>query len=1160
MAWAVLFASLLLAGATRAQAPAVVPPRFEHLGVEDGLSQGTVNSIYQDRRGFLWFGTNNGLNRYDGHTVVAYQNVPFDSTSFRGGSVSAIAETRDGAIWVGATNGLSRLDPATGRFHHVRFARGNRAAPVSGNVASLHEDRSGALWVGSSDGLTRLDPVTGEFRRFFHDANDPLTLTDDAVGRITEGRGRVLWIGSRNGLNRLDPVTGRVTRFLYSPVVPAQGPPPPGVVRTPSFTLDPDEPDVLWFGGQGLSRFDTRTGRLTRLLPELRRPLADVRNTVGEIAVDPTDPNVFWMTTRIIGTIAYAGLLRFDRRTGRFDRFQRDPADPFSLSTDQTLRVYTDRSGVVWIGTTLQGLNRFDPLGGAIARLRPGRPFDLPSDVVYSVIEARDGALWMGVARAVARLDRRTGVYRHYRHDPNDPASLGTGNYLALLEDRAGQIWVGTGDGLDRLDTRTGRVTHVYHDPDDPNTPTAGPVEHLFEDRDGALWISTNAANGGLNRLDPATGRITRYQNDPANPRSLSANAVQGVYRDHQGVLWVHTGAGPGQEGLNRLDERTGTFTRFLHDDRDTTTLATPTVFAVRDRAREPGVLWVGTLGGLDRLDVRTGRFTHFTTRDGLPDQTIYAIIEDGAGHLWLSTNRGIARFEPETRRFTRYGPESGLPAMEFNRRVAFRSPSGELFFGGAGGLSAFFPDRLRPNTIPPQVALTGLRLFNRPVAPSEKGPLRKPLMAGGTLRLDHDENNVTFEYVGLHFKAPEANRYRYRLEGFDPAWVEAGARREATYTNLPPGHYTFRVTASNADGVWSPHGVSLGVVVAPPWWRTLWAYLVYALLFGGAVSAVDRVQRRRLVARERARAERAQAEAERAQARVLAEAYAKLDASHRQLKATQQQLVQQEKLASLGALTAGIAHEIKNPLNFVNNFAALSEELVSEIKTERTAHPDLRVADVDDLLDDLRSNAARIREHGQRADSIVKNMLAHSRGNAGAKEAVDVNSLLDEYTSLAYHGMRAQRPDFTCTVERALEASAAVVQAVPQDLSRVFLNLLSNAFYAVARRRDEAGDDFMPLVRVSTRSDDGHVEASVWDNGGGIPEAVQARIFEPFFTTKPTGEGTGLGLSLSHDIVAAHGGCLDLTTEAGEWTRFTVRLPMGAPPQPTATAATLHA
>jgi len=285
---------------------------------------------------------------------------------------------------------------------------------------------------------------------------------------------------------------------------------------------------------------------------------------------------------------------------------------------------------------------------------------------------------------------------------------------------------------------------------------------------------------------------------------------------------------------------------------------------------------------------------------------------------------------------------------------------------------------------------------------------------------------------------------------------------------------------------------------------------------------------------------ERARAQAESS----LAARNADLARTLEHLTHTQAQLVQQEKLASLGALTAGIAHEIKNPLNFVNNFAALTEELVSEIKTERAEKPDLRVSEVEDLLDDLQSNAARIREHGQRADSIVKNMLAHSRGTSGVKEAVDINGLLDEYTSLAYSGMRAQRSEFTCTIERAFEVSPPTVQAVPQDLSRVFLNLLSNAFYAVARRREEHEKGYEPLVRVETRRAGDVVEVAVWDNGGGIPEEIRSKIFEPFFTTKPTGEGTGLGLSLSHDIVAAHGGSLSLESEEGTWTCFTVRLP----------------
>lgn len=430
-------------------------------------------------------------------------------------------------------------------------------------------------------------------------------------------------------------------------------------------------------------------------------------------------------------------------------------------------------------------------------------------------------------------------------------------------------------------------------------------------------------------------------------------------------------------------------------------------------------------------------------------------------------------------------------------------------------------------------------------------------------IRLAHDQHTISIDFVGLHFRNPAGNRYAYRLEGFDTGWIDGRAVRTATYSNLPPGTYTFRVKAASADGVWNEDGASIRVVVRPPWWRTPWAYGAYVLLVGGAVLAVDRFQRRRLTARERARAEaeaaRLRAEAAEARARALdaenrraaaelekakelESAYAALEASHKTLKTTQAQLIQQEKLASLGALTAGIAHEIKNPLNFVNNFAGLTRELVEELEAglrDATDPADLLV-----ILADLSVNATKIEEHGQRADRIVMAMLEHSRGGGGARQRVDLNALVEEHVNLAYHGMRARVPDFKVTIRRRYDEATGRVELVPQEIGRLLLNLLGNAFYAV-REKVKAGAAFAPEVTISTRRTDAAIVIEVADNGPGIPGDIRQKIFEPFFTTKPAGEGTGLGLSLSYDIVTqGHGGQMAVRSRKDEGTVFTITLP----------------
>ena len=619
-----------------------------------------------------------------------------------------------------------------------------------------------------------------------------------------------------------------------------------------------------------------------------------------------------------------------------------------------------------------------------------------------------------------------------------------------------------------------------------------------------------------------------------------------------------------------------------------------------------------------------------------------------------------------------------------------------------------FSPENLSTNEIPPSVLITDFKLFNKSVEVGPESPLRKPLSQTDFITLPHDQNELTFEFVALHFGNPKRNKYSFRLEGHDEEWLSAGTRRSATYTNLPPGEYTFRVRAANADGIWNEEGASIGLRILSPWWATWWAYLLFAAMLGSAMFGAARLQRWRLAKSEEERAriremefraeaqQRRREDAERlseigkaitstlsireiidtvyehvnalmdasvfgigiynprkerlefpvmkekgetlppfvydldddsrpavwcfknlkefvvgdfaneymgyvptwsgpAQGDVSrsiiylplihqdkpvgvittqsfkdhayteydvnvlrtlatyaaialdnAESYRRLDATLNELRSTQEQLVQQEKLASLGALTAGIAHEIKNPLNFVNNFSSLSAELVDELMEAMKAG---RADDVKAILSDLRLNVVKIEEHGRRADSIVRNMMAHARGGEGERRTVDLNSFVEEYTDLAYHGQRARFPEFHAEIIRDFDENAGSVELMPQEIGRVLLNLLSNAFDALNAGGAEApngdGSARSPQLRIVTSRKGRNVEVRVEDNGPGIPEEVRARIFEPFFTTKPTGAGTGLGLSLSHDIVTkGHGGTLTVDSVVGEGTTFTISLP----------------
>ena len=421
-------------------------------------------------------------------------------------------------------------------------------------------------------------------------------------------------------------------------------------------------------------------------------------------------------------------------------------------------------------------------------------------------------------------------------------------------------------------------------------------------------------------------------------------------------------------------------------------------------------------------------------------------------------------------------------------------------------------------------------------MVPGEKSILKNPVYDTKEITLDYNQNNISLEFLAIHYSDPSKNKYAYKLENYDNEWREIGNQHEAFYPNLPPGKYIFRVKAANNNGVWNEEGATLSITVNPPWWKTIWAYIIYGLLFIAVAFGLDRYFRHRLVQKER---ERNQAR-ELTQAKEIEKAYIKLEQTHETLKATQAQLIQSEKMASLGELTAGIAHEIQNPLNFVNNFSEVNKELIEEMKEEIEKG---NIEEVKAIAKDIEENEEKINHHGKRADAIVKGMLQHSRASTGQKEPTDINALADEYLRLSYHGLRAKDKSFNANFKTDFDETIGKINIIPQDIGRVLLNLYNNAFYAVTEKAKQQPNGYEPTISVSTKKINNTVELTVKDNGNGIPQKVIDKIFQPFFTTKPTGEGTGLGLSLSYDIIKAHGGEIKVETKEGEGSEFIISI-----------------
>jgi ligand-binding sensor domain-containing protein len=776
---------------------------FERLSLEEGLSQSIVECIIQDARGFMWFGTQDGLNRYDGYQFTVLRQDPQDANSLSHNNILSLYEDQTGLIWVGTFNaGLNSYDPRTERFRRFRANRDDPNSLSNDYIRVIYVDISNTVWIGTALGLNRYDRAADRFVRFLSDPANPRTLSNNLVRKICEDRSGLLWIGTDDGLNRLDPRTGEFTRYYHHPDDPRS------LSDNAIRALHLDREGMLWVGTEnGLNRLDPETGTCIRYQNDPENPYSLSHNAVYSIHEDsrPT----LW-----IGTNG-GGLNRFDRKTGKFHSYRNNPCDQSSLSYDEIYSLCEDESGVLWIGTWGGGIDKVDTKKKEFLHYRrdPNNLNSLSHDIVWSIYEDESGILWIGThGGGLNRFDRRANRFTHYRHDPQNPNSLSSDIVRIVIEDRSGMLWLGTnGGGIDKFDRRTGRFTNYRNNPSNPKSLSQDEIRCMYQDRAGALWIGTNG--GGLNRFDSATAEFTRYRNNPLDSTSLSNDYVRVVYEDSSGVLWVGTQGG----GLNRFDRRTEQFRLFRENPNDPNSINNDFIMWIYES--RAGVMWILTWGGgLNRFDREMGRFRSYTEENGLASNATYGALEDGAGRLWISTNNGLSRFDPKTETFKNYGVPDGLQSTEFNTASFFESRSGEMFFGGISGFNAFHPEAIKDNQHVPPIVITSFTKLNHAVK------LDKPIWEQTALKLSYRDYVFSFEFAALDYNAPAKNRYAYKMDGLDRDWFYTDAgKRYANYTTLPAGKYVFRVKGSNNDGVWNEKGASIDITITPPFWGTWW-------------------------------------------------------------------------------------------------------------------------------------------------------------------------------------------------------------------------------------------------------------------------------------------------------------------------------------------------
>jgi signal transduction histidine kinase/ligand-binding sensor domain-containing protein len=777
--------------------------KFDHITTKQGLSHSTVSSVIQGRDGFIWIGTIDGLNRFDGYSCKVYKHNPSDSTSISSNFIHNIFLDSRGFLWMTTREGgLNKFDSRTEQFARYLHDPNTPNSIAHNKGSGIIEDKDGRLWIATDGGLDLFDPTTETFTHYRNEPSNPNSLSDNFVMSLYIDRSGTLWVGTYNGLNIFDRERQTFTCYFNKPGDPTS------LSNNSVHVIYEDRSGAMWFGTKGgLNKFDRAKKTFARFQNNRSNSRSLSHNVISGIFED--SQNNFWVST------SGGGLNLFDRSTGQCTHINHEPTNSFSLAHDNVSIAFEDSLGTLWITTWGNGVDKLVRMKQKFEHcsVDPRNSNTLSNNFILSLHEDRRGALLIGTGGGgLNRLDRTTGNYTHYFNDGRTPSSLGV---WKIYEDKKGILWLGTeGGGLHRFDSQTGTSKRYLHNSSDSSSISGNIVKAIYEDREGMFWIGTDGA--GINLFNPGTEKFTHFPNEPGYLSSIIWTCTE----DDSGNLWY----GTFRHGLVKFSPTTKQFISFTHDPSNSNRITHNDVRSIH--IDKNGIFWIGTYGGgVNRFDPTTGEFSSLTENDGLANNFVYGILEDDDGNLWMSTNRGISRFTPSTKQFKNFSVDDGLQAEEFNTGAYFKNNNGEMFFGGVNGFNIFHPKNIKDNPHIPPVVLTSFKVFDKTL------PITASLNLLKDVRLGYNENFFSFEFAALDYIDPERNQYAHKLEGFDNGWIYIGNRHFASYTNVDPGEYILRIKGSNNDGIWNEAGISIMISITPPFWKRGW-FIVSLVLF----------------------------------------------------------------------------------------------------------------------------------------------------------------------------------------------------------------------------------------------------------------------------------------------------------------------------------------
>ncbi len=1055
---------------------------FRHLSINDGLSQNAVFSILQDREGFMWFGTKDGLNRYDGYSFTVFQNDPFDSTTVSSNYITTLFEDSRGVLWIGTLNGdLNCYQKENETFIHINYQSDTSGNLYNSKISSIAEDPRGNLWIGTAgNGLFKLSLTRENFsqiksKHFAYNPDDKNSVSSNNISALFVDSFGILWIGTDNNLEEYNYSKENFEHYIVTTKSP----------EASSFQGDNEIGAIyenknakFWLGTpSGLVLFNRSDGNY-KLFPHHYNKFRFGWGRITGIIED--NSGKLWLSTP-------GELMKFDTDKKLYNYYRNDPFEPSSISYNSISSLYCDSTGILWFGTSGKGINIYDPKKSRFSTLV--RSKDEKSRIagfsIRSILEDNEGIVWISTD-VLYRWDRKSGELKSYETTSNRPDDFGNTGIWSMVQSANGNIWFATSRGLYKYNpqTKTSRL-FKYNQADSSGLPQRE-VFFVFEDQNKNIWIATE--NYLSEVIDIDRGRFKNFRYNNSNSKSEAVRPS--IYEDAKGIFWIGT-----NKGLLSFNNKTGKFFSYLNNPSDLKSIDNNYIKSICPDPSEPDkFLWIGTNGGgINKFNLGDKTFSYYTKRNGLPNNVVYGILPDEKGNLWLSTNKGLSKFNPVSGEFKNYDALDGLQSNEFNTGAYFRSKKGEMFFGGINGLNYFMPNNIKENHNIPKIAITKCKILNQ--TSSETGnheSVSKTTFNKDTLILPYDKNIIQFEFAALDYSASEKNQYTYKLENFNNNWIESGKIHFATYTNLSPGKYIFRVRGSNNDGIWNNEGASLVLIILPPWWLNWWAYSLYILIFFSGLYFLRRYELNRLRLKNQLKLE----------------------------KVSSDTLRQLDKMKS--HFFANISHEFRTPLTLI--LGQIDNVISSKIDVSEKGK--LHVA---------HRNARRLL-------TLINQLLDLSKLEAGSmKLHTEQHNIVSFLKSLFYSfESLAESHKITLKFESELESIPVIFD--PDKMEKVFYNLISNAFKFTSK-----GGEIIVLLKILNSS---LVEIRVKDTGKGIHEDQLEYIFNRFYQVNTSSlsefEGSGIGLALTKELIELHKGNITVKSKLDEGTEFIIHLPLG--------------